>query len=154
VNQGARSIFNLLPRLTLLSVLHYKDLVFKVYLDLNLSLTGKNLQLGEANRCPDRACTSPPENKDQLPWLPALGEDTEADKAPLVPDNTEKFWNQNFFFKFRQFQLFSQLAFHNWLIDWQLFVKVLIILTPSGVDFTTVPVTESCVLQSLNCIFF
>jgi len=38
------------------------------------------------------------------------------------------------------------------LID-SFFVKELIILTPSGVDFTTVPVTESCVLQSLDCIF-
>jgi len=33
------------------------------------------------------------------------------------------------------------------------FVKELIILTPSGVDFTTIPVIESCVLQSLDCIF-
>jgi len=29
----------------------------------------------------------------------------------------------------------------------------LIILTLSGVDFTTIPVTESCVSQSLDCIF-
>jgi len=40
------------------------------------------------------------------------------------------------------------------LIDWQLFVKEVIILTPSGVDFTTIPVTESCVSQSLDCISF
>jgi len=32
------------------------------------------------------------------------------------------------------------------------FVQGLIILTPSGVDFTTIPVTESCVSQSLDCI--
>jgi len=42
----------------------------------------------------------------------------------------------------------------DWLIDCQLFVKDLIILTPSGVDFTTIPVTESCVLQSLDWFFF
>jgi len=41
----------------------------------------------------------------------------------------------------------------DWLIDWQLFVKELIILTPSGVDFTTIPVTECCVSQALDCIF-
>jgi len=40
------------------------------------------------------------------------------------------------------------------LIDWQLFfVKELIILTPTGVDFTAIPVIESCVSQSLGCIF-
>jgi len=30
--------------------------------------------------------------------------------------------------------------------------KELIILTPSGVDFTTIPTTESCASQSLDCI--
>jgi len=32
------------------------------------------------------------------------------------------------------------------------FVKELIILTPRGVDFTAIPVTESCISQSLDCI--
>jgi len=39
------------------------------------------------------------------------------------------------------------------LIDWHLFVEELIILTPRGVDFTTIPVTESCASQSRNCIY-
>jgi len=40
-------------------------------------------------------------------------------------------------------------------VDWMVgnfFIKELIILTPSGVEFTTMPVTERCVSQSLACI--
>jgi len=36
------------------------------------------------------------------------------------------------------------------LIDCQIFVQELIILTPRGVDFATIPVTESLASQSLD----
>jgi len=42
------------------------------------------------------------------------------------------------------------MVFFDGLMDSFIFVKELIILTPRGVDFKTIPVTESCVSQSLS----
>jgi len=39
-----------------------------------------------------------------------------------------------------------------WLIE-SFFLKELIILTPRGVDFTTIPVTESCISHSHMIVF-
>jgi len=50
------------------------------------------------------------------------------------------------------FHLFFKLFF-DWLIDSFLQME-LIILTPWDVDFTTIPVTESCASQSLEYIFW